>query len=306
MYKHLVRYSAKSCAGIGSRVLSRLQADPRLAEAAAILESGQGALTAKVAAFESATETALTAQAERDMAYRNMEDRLREFALNLLAVVRNDHEHLTYRRYFPAGYGSAIHQTPGQILDVARVVLGKLGEEEDPWLRSFRERIRETAGALEAAHESCVAAIAARRAAFAYMAAEKRSWICALAVSRLRAEEICLSEAAYLRLLFEPAETSRRGHTPSPADEGATWDNGGSFDGAEAFETAVALDDRAASHDAAASARVAIDDLNVRRPRRVSRTDSPAPGFPWGRASLSQPAWRCTTTPDTARGTAGP
>jgi hypothetical protein len=139
-----------------------------------------------------------------------MEDRLREFALNLLSVVRNNHGADAYLRYFPAGYGSALREKPQQIPEITRAVLGKLAEETDSWLVSFRDRIGATHTAFLVAQDLCVAAVGNRTDAASYLKAEKRLWIQALSGSRLNAGEACLGDEAYVRAIFAPAHLSRR------------------------------------------------------------------------------------------------
>jgi hypothetical protein len=202
---------------MGRRILPRLLADPRLTEAAAAMQAGQESLEAKHTAHEDAVESARRATAERDQAYRGMEDRLREFALNVLSTVRNNHGADSYLRYFPLGYGAAVRESPEQISEVTRVVLGKLAEETDPWLAAFRDRITSAHEAFLAAQNRCVDAIRGRNDAFAYLVAEKRLWIRALAVSRLKVREVCLGEEAYVRMIFSAAEAPRRRMAGEPA-----------------------------------------------------------------------------------------
>ncbi len=216
MFKHLLRRSAVVCVAIGRRILPKLLADPKLADAAAALQAGQTSFEEKVTAHDNAMAALRSASAARDQAYRSMEDRLREFALNLLSVTRNNHGADVYLRYFPLGYGSAIREKPEQILEITRAVIGKLGEESDPWLVSLRDRLSSMHETFLAAQGLCVAAINARNDAFAYLAAERRSWIQALAVSRLKAKQACLGDAAYLRLIFAPALLPKRGEASAP------------------------------------------------------------------------------------------
>jgi hypothetical protein len=202
--------SAEACEATGGRILPRLKADPRLTDAAAALQAGQDGLKAKALAYRNAVEAVHTAGAARDQVLRDMEDRLREFALNLLSVVRNNHGADIYLRYFPAGYGSALRERPEQIPEITRVVLGKLAEETDLWLISFRDRIGATHDAFLAAQGLCVAMVGNRQDAMSYLKAEKRLWIQALSVSRMRSGEVCLGDEAYVRAIFAPAHPSRR------------------------------------------------------------------------------------------------
>jgi hypothetical protein len=221
MFKHLTRRSAAVCMSIGRRILPKLQADPRLAEAAAALQAGQEAFEEKMTAYGNAVEGVRSAGAARDQAYRGMEDRLREFALNLLSVVRNNHGADIYLRYFPVGYGTAIRENPEQIQEVTRVVLGKLGEETDPWLVSLRDRISSAQETFLAAQSHCVAAITARNDAFAYLAAGKRAWVQSLVVARLKARQACIGDDAYVRAIFSPADPPQRGAAPAPDSDEA-------------------------------------------------------------------------------------
>jgi hypothetical protein len=218
MYKQLMQRSAETCEAMGGRILPRLKADPRLTDAAAALQAGQDGLKAKMLAYRNAVETVQTAGAARDQVLRDMEDRLREFALNLLSVVRNNHSADGYLRYFPEGYGSALREKPEQIPEITRVVLGKLAEETDPWLVSFRDRIGATHTAFLAEQNLCVATVGNRNDALSYLKAEKRAWIQALSASRLRAGEACLNDEAYVRAIFASARVSRRGAGSDAAD----------------------------------------------------------------------------------------
>jgi hypothetical protein len=218
MYKQLTQRSAEACEAMGGRILPRLKADPRLTDAAAALQAGQDGLKAKAMAYRNAVEAVQSAGAARDQALRDMEDRLREFALNLLSVVRNNHGADGYLRYFPAGYGSALREKPEQIPEITRVVLGKLAEETDPWLVSFRDRIGATHDAFLAAQNLCVATVGNRKDAMSYLKAEKRLWIQALSVSRLKAGEACLGDEAYVRAIFAPAHVARRPATSVAPD----------------------------------------------------------------------------------------
>jgi hypothetical protein len=76
---------------IGGRILPKLGIDPRLTAAATALQAGQDCLEAKWRAYGIAAEAARSAGARREQAQTEMEDRLREFALNVLSVVRNNH-----------------------------------------------------------------------------------------------------------------------------------------------------------------------------------------------------------------------
>ena len=218
MYKRLMQRSAEACEATGGRILPRLKTDPRLADAAAALQAGQDGLKAKALAYRNAVEAVQTAGAARDQVLRDMEDRLREFALNLLSVVRNNHGADAYLRYFPAGYGSALREKPQQIPEITRVVLGKLAEETDPWLVSFRDRISATHDAFLAAQNLCVATVGNRKDAMSYLKAEKRLWIQALSVARLKSGEACLGDEAYVRAIFAPAHPSRRAASSIAAD----------------------------------------------------------------------------------------
>jgi hypothetical protein len=218
MSKHLLRRPATACLDMGERILPKLWVDPGLTDAATALQAGQDRLDVKWAAYERAAETARSAAARRDQAHRDMEDRLREFALNVLSVVRNNHESDTYLRYFPVGYGNALRETPEQIREVTRVILGQLDGESDPWLVTFRNRIARALETFAAAQDLCDTAVGNRRAAFAYLVAERRSWVQALSVSRLEARIAYLDDEAYLRGIFSPADVRRRATTPALAE----------------------------------------------------------------------------------------
>jgi hypothetical protein len=230
MFKQLMERSADTCDAMGGRILPRLKVDPRLTDAAAALQAGQEGLKAKASAYRNAVEAVRSAGAARDQALRDMEDRTREFALNLLSVVRNNHGADTYLRYFPVGYGSALREKPEQIPEITRAILGKLDEETNPWLVSFRDRITATHDAFLAAQSLCIAAIGHRIDAASYLKAEKRLWIQALSVSRLRAWEACLGDEAYVRAIFAPARVSRRTAASGMADGDAVAETTGNVE----------------------------------------------------------------------------
>jgi hypothetical protein len=122
-------------------------------------------------------------------------------------------------RYFPWGYGDALRQKPEQTLDLVRVILGQLDEEPDPWLRSHRVRLAEAYDGFRTAQDGCVASLAARADASAYLVAEKRRWIRGLAASRLRAKAVCSEDEGYLRMIYAPADVRRRVITVVPEIE---------------------------------------------------------------------------------------
>ncbi len=217
MYKHLLRRPAGACLEIGARITPKLWADPALASSAAALQAGQDRLMARWTAHEAAVEAARSAVARRDEARRMMEGRLREFAANVLASVRNNHEADAYLRYFPVGFGNAVREKPEGFLEATRVILRLLEEETDPWLAGFHGRIASALEEYEAAQAPGDAALAARDDAFAYLAAERRSWVQALSVSRLEAMIACLDDAAHVSEIFSPAAVRRRGADPAAA-----------------------------------------------------------------------------------------
>jgi hypothetical protein len=121
-------------------------------------------------------------------------------------------------RYFPVGYGNALRETPEQIRELTRVILGQLEEEPDPWLVTFHDRIALAWATFVAAQELDDTAVRDRRDAFAYLVAERRSWVHALSVSRLKATIACLDDPAYVRGIFSPADVRRRATVPTSAD----------------------------------------------------------------------------------------
>lgn len=221
MFKHLTRRPATACLAMGERVLPKLWVDPRLNGAATALQAGQDRLEAKWRSYESAAEAARGAVARREQAHRNLEDRLREFALNVLSTVRNNHASDTYIRYFPVGYGNALRERPEQIREMTRVILGHLEQEPDPWLVTFQSRIDGALATFVAAQDLGDAAVGDRRDAFAYLVAERRSWVQALSVSRLEAKIAYLDDEAYVRGIYSPAAVRRRAAAaPSAESEG--------------------------------------------------------------------------------------
>lgn len=127
----------------------------------------------------------------------------------------NNHGSDTYLRYFPLGYGNALRETPEQIRETARVILGQLEKEPDPWLVTFHGRIARALATFGAAQDLGDAAAGDRREAIAYVVAERRSWVQALSVSRLEASIAYLDDQAYVRRIFSPADVRRRAAMPA-------------------------------------------------------------------------------------------
>ena len=190
----------------------------RLTGAATALQAGQDRLESKWRAYERAVEAARSAGAKREQAHRDMEDRLREFALNVLSVVRNNQGSDIYLRYFLLGYGNAVRETPEQIRETTPVILGQLEKEPDSWLVTFQDRIAGALATFTTAQDLGDAAVRDRRAAFAYLVAERPCWLHALSVSRPEASIAYLDERGPARRIFSPADLRRRATVPASAD----------------------------------------------------------------------------------------
>jgi RNA polymerase sigma factor (sigma-70 family) len=187
VFRHLLRYAVTTLLGIGARILPKLKADPKLAEAWSLLQAAQDTLEARVKAHDDSVTASRNAVEARNQAYRNLSDKVREFALAMLSVVRNNHGADDYLIYFPDGYGDAIHEKPEILSDFAAVLINKLAAEVDTWILSFRDRLASARDAFVTAQNVAVEAVRAEREAWSFLDSERRQWIRLLYESRWKA-----------------------------------------------------------------------------------------------------------------------
>jgi hypothetical protein len=210
MFRSLLRFGVSTLVGIGARIVPRLKADPRLADAWNTLQAAQSALEARFKAHEDAAAVSREAVAVRNEAYRGLADKVREFALAMLSVVRNNHRADAYLSYFPDGYGDATHAGPEHLSDLALVLTNKLSGEVDSWILSFRDRLTAARDAFVAAQNTCVEAVRAEAEAWSFLDSERRQWVHRVYESRLLAFRACYGEKSYIRQIYAPALPSRR------------------------------------------------------------------------------------------------
>jgi len=207
----LIRQAARVCVEKGRRILARLQADPRLSTATETLGRAQASLEERLNAFDTAVQTERKAVAVCDEVYRKREDTLRAFALQVLSANHNRHGSEWYLRYFPAGYGTMVHRSPGENIGLAEVLLGKLGQEEDPNLVLFRDRLAADRAASIEACSAWETAVQDRVNAFQYLNAEKLLWVFGLAASRHQAHTAYPDDFGLVRSIYKPALPKTRG-----------------------------------------------------------------------------------------------
>jgi hypothetical protein len=197
------------CLDVSRRILALLGADSRLAEAAAILRSAQEALEARVTAAEELTEVARTSAGADLDAIRLLRDCLRGYALSLLTLTRNHPNLDPYPLYFPDGYGDALRLQKVELADFTDALITSLGSETDPRIRANLDGITAARDAYVAAEATARAEAKARDEAITLAEKERRIWARALATSRMRAQEICFGDHAYIRRIFAPALAPR-------------------------------------------------------------------------------------------------
>jgi hypothetical protein len=202
---------------IGDRILPKLKADPSLVEAYITLRASQTALEESFRVHQEALNASREAAEARKQAYRNLSDRMREFALVMLSVVRNDHEADAYVNYFPVGYGDAIHEPPETIGEAASIIIAKLALEVDGWILSFKDRLAAALDAFAAAQEAYLTAAATEHEGYSILVSARRRWVIEIYRSRLLACHARPGEKSYIRAVYAPALRRRRtsGHGAS-------------------------------------------------------------------------------------------
>lgn len=138
--------------------LTRLKAEKDLAQMAAGWEKSQARLRDRVAAYEAAQASTMTAMAVRDGDDAALDDVVRRFALLVLAKCGNSRKSPLYMNYFPDGMTPVVNAPLEAELQKVNVIISKLGQEEDEELKAF-------AGPLSAAASTLAGAVDAHRAA---------------------------------------------------------------------------------------------------------------------------------------------
>ena len=203
MYKSMLLFAAETCLELGHRVLAKLSADTRLVDAASLMTEVQQSLERRLGDFLGKRKTERNLAAVRDDAQRKLVDSLRTLGANLVALSGGHHDSDLCLRYFPQGYGKMIHDQANQICQLAEVILGKLVDEVDEWVRSFRERIDQTYQGLVAAQAQLEALTRDRQESFQYLRTEVRHWVAGISRAKLRAFAVLLDEPRYLKEVFD-------------------------------------------------------------------------------------------------------
>ena len=220
MFSKLTVTALWPCVQAGREVLAPLEADRRLAEAAAGLRRAQDAFEALVLGAEERADAARRSAAVSADAGRRLGDTLRGFGLFLLALSRGRPRLEPCPIYYPEGYGRALRLKGMDLADFAEVTLAKLAVEADPRIRAHVEPLAAALVACVAAAEVARSEAKARDEAFALARKERRRWGRALVAARHRVEEICFGDRAYARALFAPAVAPRRGRRAAPGVAG--------------------------------------------------------------------------------------
>ena len=136
MIKRLVVRKADALVDMGRPILARLEADSRLAEAAASMKTTQTALEPRVDALNAAWAAEQLARIQRDEERRQLNAEVREFAFIILSGNGNHHNADPYLRYFPEGVAPVVNAPLENELVKVGSILSKLAEEED-WVGSI-------------------------------------------------------------------------------------------------------------------------------------------------------------------------
>ena len=210
MIKRLVVRKADALVDMGRPILARLEADSRLAEAAASMKTTQTALEARVDALNAAWTAEQLARIQRDEERRQLNAEAREFAFIILSGNGNHHNADPYLRYFPEGYGRIMLLPSSSLEEYVRLILTTLDEETDTKILSHRDRVQGAFDRFLVAEDAYRAARSARSEAFALAQAEKREWTRGVVRARALAEWACHFEQAYLRSIFSALRRVRR------------------------------------------------------------------------------------------------
>jgi len=210
MVRRLISRCAEALVDIGRTIFEALEIDPRLVDAAGSMRTTQSELEAKVDALHTARSTERIARVRRDEDHRILSVVIREFALIVLALNGNHTNADPYLKYFPLGFGVAMHLLPVALGSFGRQLLATLAEETDPKILSYRSAIEEALNRFLASEDAWQAAHRGRLEAFALVQAEKRNWVRGVRKARALAECACHYERAYIRSIFAEIRTPRR------------------------------------------------------------------------------------------------
>jgi hypothetical protein len=210
MFTRMLHSALRVCLDVSRRILARLGADSRLGEAAAILRAAHETLEARVDAAEELAEVARTSAGADLDALRLLRDCLRGFALSLLTLTRNKPRLDPCPLFFPDGYGEALRLDGTELADFTDTLITSLGSETDPRIRAHLDGITAARDTYVGAEGTARTDAKARDEARTLAEKERRIWARALVVSRMRAQELCFGDGAYVRGIFAPAAGPHR------------------------------------------------------------------------------------------------
>jgi hypothetical protein len=155
---------------------TRLNADKALKEMAQSWEKSQSRLQARVAAYEAAQASTMTAMAVRDGEDSALDDAVRRFYGALLAATHNNRKSPLFGIYFPEGVAAMVNAPMEAELQKVAVLLSKLEQEQDEALKSYMGPITAAMDNLTAAVDAHRAALDAELQAYGLVQQEKVNW----------------------------------------------------------------------------------------------------------------------------------
>jgi hypothetical protein len=242
MYDRLVHRSPEVCVRIGRRVRVRLEADPRLGDAASDFGAAQDSFEARFLAWSEAVETARAEAAFLAEAVRGLEGAFRLFGAWVLALGRNNRKADRYLQFYPEGYGRATRLVPPAQLHFAGVLLAKLAEETEPQLVFLRNMIEAARGMAGRSVESHAVAVQLRKEEFGCLQAERRTWARAMQRAQHRAWMAIPDQPADVRRAFAAARARRQEiEAEEEAEEAAGPEGAGTVEQVEGGRGGLAL-----------------------------------------------------------------
>lgn len=155
---------------------TRLNADKALKEMAQGWEKAQARLRDRVAAYEAAQASTMTAMAVRDGEDAALDDAVRRFYGALLTATHNNRKSPLFGVYFPEGVAAMVNAPMEAELQKVSVLLSKLNQEEDEALKSHMGPIAAAMDGLTDAVDAHKAALGAELQAYGLVEQEKVNW----------------------------------------------------------------------------------------------------------------------------------
>lgn len=156
--------------------LTRLRASKELSDMAGGWEKTQNRLREKVAAYQAAQASTMTAMAVRDGADAELDDEVRRFALAVLTKTNNNRKSPLYLTYFPEGMAPVVSAPLEAEVQKVGVILSKLGQEGDESLRAFTGPLSAALNNLAQAMDAHRACLDAEIQAFGLVEQDKVNW----------------------------------------------------------------------------------------------------------------------------------